>query len=131
MANRAEQIREEIDTLLCEYCEEYGQDPDNYDFENIDGAINEISGGLNPLSRDRDETKTLETINELKKKYKKFAYDNCHKFYIIEDDHDEETYKSYGYDIYSIDKLLEEWKDACSLKFISNAKLTKQYIKQA
>lgn len=69
-------------------------------------------------------------INELQAGFDRFAYDNCHKFYIIEDREDEKQFTDYGYDIYSIDDLPDAWEDACSLKFISNAKLTKEYIPQ-
>lgn len=59
-----------------------------------------------------------------------FAYDNCHKIYIIEDNEDLKKALKIGYDIYDIKEIEEKYNNSCSLKFISNWKLDKQYIKQ-
>lgn len=59
-----------------------------------------------------------------------FAYDNCHKIYIIEDSKDTKEAKEIGYDIYSIEDLQNAYENSCPLRFISNWKLDKQYIKQ-
>ena len=60
----------------------------------------------------------------------KFAYDGCHKIYIIESEADEAEAKSYDYEIYPIEKPKSAWGNSCSLKFISNWKLTKQFVSQ-
>ena len=60
----------------------------------------------------------------------KFAYDGCHKIYIIEDEQDLEDAKNYGYEIYDIGELLHCWNNSCSLRFISNWKLDKKYVEQ-
>ena len=60
----------------------------------------------------------------------KFAYDNCHKIYIIEDEQDEQEAKEYGYNIYPIEDIKSAYYNSCSLRLISNWKLTKRYVKQ-
>ena len=59
-----------------------------------------------------------------------FAYDNCHKIYIMENIEDIMEYTALGYDIYPIEKLKETWKNSCPLKFINNGNLKKIYIPQ-
>lgn len=60
----------------------------------------------------------------------KFAYDGCHKIYIIEDVDDWRTALESGYKILPIEKLEETYEKSCSLKFISNWKLDKRYVPQ-
>lgn len=60
----------------------------------------------------------------------KVAYDRCHKIYICEDAEDIETAKSYGYYLYEINELEGIYNISCCLRFISNWKLTKEYISQ-
>lgn len=69
-------------------------------------------------------------INGKEVKGKKFAYDGCHKIYIIEDLEDEKNHIEYGYNILEIDKLIEAYKNSCELRFISNAKLNVSYVGQ-
>lgn len=57
----------------------------------------------------------------------KFAYDGCHKIYIIEDEQDEIDARDLGYDIYSI---LDYYNSSCPLRFISNWKLNKHFVLQ-
>lgn len=59
-----------------------------------------------------------------------FAYDGCHKIYIMETIEDIMLFTAYGYDIYPIEKLKETWKNSCSLRFIHNGNLKKNYIPQ-
>jgi hypothetical protein len=61
---------------------------------------------------------------------KQFAYDNCHKIYIIEDNEDLDMANEYGYDIFDITELENTYNNSCPLRFISNWKLDKQYVKQ-
>jgi hypothetical protein len=61
---------------------------------------------------------------------KQFAYDNCHKIYIIEDNEDLNVAKDCGYDIFDITELEDKYNNSCSLKFISNWKLDKEYVRQ-
>ena len=63
-----------------------------------------------------------------------FVFDNCHKFYIVEDIDDiENVKKTWGEDtiFYNIDELPSMWKNSCPLRFITNWKLDRQqYVRQ-
>lgn len=61
---------------------------------------------------------------------KKFAFDNCHKIYILEDKEDLEQAEKYGYDILPISSLEIAYNNSCPLKFINNWKLDKVFIGQ-
>ena len=69
-------------------------------------------------------------INGKEIKAKQFAYDGCHKIYLIEDTDDLKDAKGIGYDIYDIELLKETYDDSCSLRFINNWKLTEQIVPQ-
>ena len=69
-------------------------------------------------------------INDKKVKGEFFAFDNCHKFYILENEEEKQQALECGYSIYHIRILEEEYKKACELKFISNWSLNVQYVKQ-
>lgn len=58
------------------------------------------------------------------------AFDGCHKFYVIEDDDDQQMMLEYGYTLYDITQLPHLYSMACPLKFIHNAKLTTTYVEQ-
>lgn len=60
----------------------------------------------------------------------KFAYDGCHKIYIVEDEEDREKFVSYGYKIYDIKYIEDIYESSCSLRFINNCKLDKTYAAQ-
>ena len=51
---------------------------------------------------------------------KKFAFEGCHKIYVIDTPEEEAQALKYGYDIYPIKEIEQAYKDSCSLKFISN-----------
>lgn len=59
-----------------------------------------------------------------------FAYDGCHKIYIIEDEEDLNNAKEIGYKIYDIKYIQDAYENSCELKFISNWKLDTQYVTQ-
>ena len=62
-----------------------------------------------------------------------FVFDNCHKIYLVEDKEDIESVKeTWGEDtiFYNIDELPRIWEESCSLRFISNWKLTKNFVRQ-
>lgn len=59
-----------------------------------------------------------------------FAYDGCHKIYILESEEEEEYAKKIGYDIYPICKLQEIYENSCHLRFISSWDLQKDYVEQ-
>lgn len=69
-------------------------------------------------------------INGKEIKAKQFAYDGCHKIYLIEDTDDLKEAKDIGYDIYDIKLLKETYDGSCSLRFINNWKLTEQIVPQ-
>lgn len=69
-------------------------------------------------------------INNIEVIGKKFAYDNCHKIYVIEDEKDLKEAKEIGYNIYDIADIKEAYENSCPLRFISNWKLNKNYISQ-
>lgn len=59
-----------------------------------------------------------------------FAYDGCHKIYIIEDNIDKQNALGFGYEIYPITELKRIYEESCPLRFISNWKLNVQYVRQ-
>ena len=52
-----------------------------------------------------------------------FAYDGCHKIYLIEDENDRNEAIGFGYEIHPIDALPETYERSCSMRFISTWKL--------
>lgn len=60
----------------------------------------------------------------------KFAWDRCHKFYIIEDEQDEIEAMNLNYHLYPMDLIQEYYNASCPLRFISNWKLDKQIVCQ-
>lgn len=61
----------------------------------------------------------MRMINGIEIKAKKFAYDGCHKIYLIDNMEAEKEAKKYGYKIYNIKKLVDCYIYSCSLRFIS------------
>lgn len=62
-----------------------------------------------------------------------FAYDGCHKVYLIVWGGDRAVMFDCGYteaDIHPIEKLPEVWSQTCPLRFISSADLSVQYVAQ-
>jgi hypothetical protein len=59
-------------------------------------------------------------INGLEVTAQIFAFDGCHKIYLLENEAEEANARELGYNIYSIDLLREAYEGSCSLKFISN-----------
>lgn len=59
-----------------------------------------------------------------------FAFDGCHKIYLIQDEADREEARECGYDILNIDRLESAFEHSCSLRFIHDWKLKKTYIEQ-
>ena len=69
-------------------------------------------------------------VNGMEIEGKAFAFDGCHKIYIIETKEDELNAKECGYTIYPIANLADAYENSCDLKFISNWQLTKEYVPQ-
>lgn len=59
-----------------------------------------------------------------------FAYDGCHKIYILEDYIDLKEAQQSNLYIYSIVDLERTYNRSCPLKFINNWKLDKTYAEQ-
>lgn len=59
-----------------------------------------------------------------------FAYDGCHKIYILESEKDVKQAMKYGYRLYPVMELQKTYEDSCPLKFIENLNFDKQYVKQ-
>jgi hypothetical protein len=70
------------------------------------------------------------TINHKQTKAKKFAYDGCHKIYLLEKEDDVWEARDCEYDIIDIASLKEVFNNSCNLRFISNWTLDKDYVRQ-
>lgn len=68
--------------------------------------------------------------HNLEVKGEMFAYDGCHKIYILEDNSDLLEALRDGYRVHSIKDLEKIYKNSCELKFISNWKLNATYVGQ-
>ena len=90
-------------------------------------AENDIFG--NTKSDDYELYNTRENFDDYISQYATnngyFAYDGCHKIYILEDEADEQLAREYDYYIYAINELYDTFKSSCPLRFINNWKLTK------
>lgn len=60
-----------------------------------------------------------------------FAYDGCHKIYILETKEDAAEALSYGYEIIPIAHVENAYRNSCGLEFISNWALTTHYAEQS
>lgn len=65
-----------------------------------------------------DYKKTIQEVID-KGEIKFFAYEGCHKIYLLENKEQLEEAEKYLYNIFSIDSLLEIYEDSCSLRFIN------------
>ena len=66
------------------------------------------------------------TVNGQRIEATHFAWDGCHKIYLIDSPAGHEEIKGWGYeesDIYTISLLPQIWKESCALRFISWADL--------
>jgi len=59
-----------------------------------------------------------------------FAYEGCHKMYILEDEEDIKQATEFQYSVLPMEDLEETYKNSCPLRFISNWKLTERYVPQ-
>lgn len=69
-------------------------------------------------------------INNIATNAKKFAYDGCHKIYLLESRGNEAQAIAGGYDILPIGKLEYAYETSCGLRFISNWDLTTTFVNQ-
>ena len=68
-------------------------------------------------------------INGYKVTQKHFAYDGCHKIYLLKDKRQVAKAESHGYEIHPIELLQDKWDESCGLRFISTWDL-QQIVKQ-
>lgn len=62
---------------------------------------------------------------------KKFAYDGCHKIYLLENKEEQNSAVTLGYTIFPIIDIMEIYEGSCSLRFISGwSPEFKQYVPQ-
>jgi hypothetical protein len=69
-------------------------------------------------------------INGKQTDAKMFAYDGCHKIYLLEDEQDLNEAASNGYELINISKLEKTFHKSCGLQFIDNWKLDKCFVSQ-
>lgn len=69
-------------------------------------------------------------INGVKVVGKSFAYDGCHKIYVLENELEEHEAIELEYEIYPIDHIERKYMNSCGLEFINNWSLTKTYVGQ-
>lgn len=69
-------------------------------------------------------------INNIPTNAKKFAFDGCHKIYLLESRKDETDARATGYSILPIAQLEDTYEDSCGLRFISNWALDKHFVDQ-
>lgn len=59
-----------------------------------------------------------------------FAFDGCHKIYVLRNQAELAELIELEYDIYEPKELPGVWDRSCGLRFISSGDLTEQYIGQ-
>lgn len=69
-------------------------------------------------------------INGIKVNGKEFAFDGCHKIYILETDQEKIEAIGLGYSLHPIKDIVMVYKNSCPLRFISTWALDKQYVEQ-
>ena len=67
-------------------------------------------------------------INNIEISAKHFAYDGCHKIYLIETMEQYWDAQSSEYTVLHISKLKKTFEDSCGLRFISSWDLSKSNI---
>lgn len=73
----------------------------------------------------------MKKINGIKVTSKEFAYDEAHKFYLINNDKERETATGYGYNIYPIEYLKNTYfLSTGGLRFINSFDLKITYVGQ-
>lgn len=70
------------------------------------------------------------TINGQQTKATEFAYDRCHKIYLLESENDRGEARDSGYDILPIENLKKAFNKSCGLQFISSWDLSKRFVDQ-
>ena len=66
----------------------------------------------------KDKNNKYRVCGMLSQDIRNYAYDNCHKHYIIRNNKEMEEAKSYGYDIKPLCELPTTWSNSCGLEMI-------------
>jgi hypothetical protein len=74
--------------------------------------------------------KTMFKVNGVEITAKQFAYDGCHKIYLINYEEDRESAEECGYTVFPIEGLHDAYDSSCGLRFISNWDLTGHVVGQ-
>ncbi len=69
-------------------------------------------------------------INDIPTAAKKFAFDGCHKIYLLESRKDVTEARQAGYGVLPIQDLQDVYENSCGLRFISNWSLTTSFAAQ-
>jgi len=67
-------------------------------------------------------------INNQKTNAQFFAYDGCHKIYLIENE--QQLQNCVGYQIKPISELKQTFDSSCELRFVNSADLKINFVKQ-
>lgn len=59
-----------------------------------------------------------------------YAFDRCHKIYILADLAEWKQAKEYGFECWALKTLPKVWEYTCPLRFISTWSLTDYYVEQ-
>lgn len=59
-----------------------------------------------------------------------FAWDGCHKIYVLRNQEEQAELIDLGYGTYEPQELPDVWARSCGLRFVSSGDLTEQYIAQ-
>lgn len=70
----------------------------------------------------------LTKVKEMAPEATQFAWDGCHKIYIIENQEELVEAKNVGYEILDIKNLETAWEESCELRFINFWNLDKPSI---
>lgn len=69
-------------------------------------------------------------VNGIEITAKTFAYEGCHKIYILESTKDKDEAIESGYKILPISDLEKVFESSCELRFINHWALNKTYVDQ-
>ena len=78
-----------------------------------------------------EDNETMWVVNGQIVYAKEFAFDGCHKIYVMDDQVQKKKFEKYGYEFFPIDDLQKAYEDSCGLRFISHADVEeKEFVGQ-
>lgn len=69
-------------------------------------------------------------INDIEITDKFFAYDGCHKIYILENENEMKEAQEIGYSIFPIENIKDCYFASCPLRFIDSWNFSRRYVPQ-